>query len=97
MHRVIRQLRLNGRVHRVLVIHQEQRVTIGRGMLGDFGGVNAGRTGAIVRDGLLLPHLGEAPGQQARKVIRGAARLRGHDNADGAAGETGVVACRLRV
>ena len=81
----VRQVGNKRRIHHMLVIQNDQRVAVGRSVLGDLGGVDAGCAGAIIDDGLLLPDLSQPRGKQPREIVGGATRLRGRDGANRAA------------
>ena len=94
VHRVIRQLRIQSRVHRVLVIGEEQRVTVGRRVRGQLAGDHARRARSVVHHDRLLEGFGEMHGERAREDVGRAALRRRRDQADRTGG---VVLLRLRL
>ncbi len=82
VHRVIRQLGDEGCIHRVLMVGKEQRVAVGRGVLGDLRAIHTRSTAAVIHDGLLAPDLGEMRCEQPGEKIRRAARIRRRDDTD---------------
>ena len=92
--RVIRQLGEDRRVDGVLMIGNEQGVAVRGRVLGDFTGVDARGTAAVVHNHLLVPHLRQLGGQQACQEIGGAPGSRRSDDAHRAVRKTvGALGC----
>ena len=85
--RLVRQVGIEAGIdaERAAGDHHE-RVAIGRGRLAVLRGGDAAAAGLVLDDDLLLPHLAELLGHQAREDVRRLSRREGHDEAHGLVG-----------
>jgi hypothetical protein len=79
---MVRQLGIQRRVDRVLVISEQQRVAVWRRVRGQLPGDHAGSARTVVYHDLLLEHLCQAGAEDARQEIGGAALRGRRDQAD---------------
>src|SRR5439155_8503319 len=81
-HRVVRQIGIQRRVGRVLVVSEQQRISVWRRIRGQLPGDHARCARTVIHHDLLLEHLCQAGAENARQEI-GRAALRGRrDQAD---------------